>query len=159
MFSRFPGKTGVPEIEKTTTCSEYFADIQLSSTHSGFAADKFFSDNQWRYRLWEKHPGSVMHSSIQFVSPELTWDLTPLWWLQVPQYLLKAGFDKVCCTQPRRIACISLSKRVAFETLNEYGSEVAYQIRFEKTKTAYTRIVFMTEGACNPFVCVDRDLT
>ncbi|XP_055333449.1 probable ATP-dependent RNA helicase DHX34 [Paramacrobiotus metropolitanus] len=65
---------------------------------------------------------------------------------QVPQYLLKAGFDKICCTQPRRIACISLSKRVAFETLNEYGSQVAYQIRFEKTKTAHTRIVFMTEG-------------
>ena len=64
----------------------------------------------------------------------------------MPQYLLKAGYDKICCTQPRRIACISLSKRVAYETLNEYGSEVAYQIRFEKTRTAKTRIVFMTEG-------------
>ncbi|GAU98245.1 LOW QUALITY PROTEIN: hypothetical protein RvY_09419-2 [Ramazzottius varieornatus] len=65
---------------------------------------------------------------------------------QVPQYLLKAGFENVCCTQPRRIACISLSKRVAFETLNEYGSQVAYQIRFEKTTTSQTKIVFMTEG-------------
>lgn len=50
------------------------------------------------------------------------------------------------CTQPRRIACISLSKRVAFETLNEYGSEVGYQIRFEKNRTQCTKIVFITEG-------------
>lgn len=47
---------------------------------------------------------------------------------QVPQYLLSAGFTNIACTQPRRIACISLSRRVAFETLNEYGSEVAYQV-------------------------------
>ncbi|KAJ4441063.1 hypothetical protein ANN_10913 [Periplaneta americana] len=65
---------------------------------------------------------------------------------QVPQYLLKAGYKKIACTQPRRIACISLSKRVAFETLNEYGSEVGYQIRFERRKTQHTRIVFITEG-------------
>ena len=48
---------------------------------------------------------------------------------QVPQYLIEAGFTHVACTQPRRIAAISLSKRVAYETLNQYGSEVAYQIR------------------------------
>lgn len=30
---------------------------------------------------------------------------------QVPQYLYNAGFDKIACTQPRRIACIGLSKR------------------------------------------------
>jgi len=47
---------------------------------------------------------------------------------QVPQYLLAAGYTRIACTQPRRIACISLSRRVAYETLNEYGSEVAYQV-------------------------------
>jgi len=47
---------------------------------------------------------------------------------QVPQYLLSAGYTHIACTQPRRIACISLSRRVAYETLNEYGSEVAYQV-------------------------------
>lgn len=65
---------------------------------------------------------------------------------QVPQYLLEAGYNRIACTQPRRIACISLSKRVAFETLNEYGSEVGYQIRFEKSRTQCTKIVFITEG-------------
>ncbi len=50
---------------------------------------------------------------------------------QVPQYLLEAGFGKIACTQPRRIACISLAKRVGFETLSEYGSEIAFQVRRE----------------------------
>ncbi|XP_023017700.2 probable ATP-dependent RNA helicase DHX34 [Leptinotarsa decemlineata] len=65
---------------------------------------------------------------------------------QVPQYVLEAGYSKIVCTQPRRIACISLAKRVAYETLTEYKNTVGYQIRFEKTKRADTNIIFMTEG-------------
>lgn len=65
---------------------------------------------------------------------------------QIPQYLRQAGYEAICCTQPRRIACISLSKRVAHEMLCEYGSEVGYQIRFERSKNKHTKIIFMTEG-------------
>uniref|UniRef100_A0A1B6D6A9 RNA helicase n=1 Tax=Clastoptera arizonana TaxID=38151 RepID=A0A1B6D6A9_9HEMI len=65
---------------------------------------------------------------------------------QVPQYLLKSGYTSIACTQPRRIACISLSKRVAFETLNEYTKEIGYQIRFEKNRNQETKILFITEG-------------
>lgn len=65
---------------------------------------------------------------------------------QVPQYLYRAGFEKIACTQPRRIACIGLSKRVSHEMLTEYDSDVGYQIRFERQKTAKTKILFITEG-------------
>ncbi|XP_057684908.1 probable ATP-dependent RNA helicase DHX34 [Corythoichthys intestinalis] len=65
---------------------------------------------------------------------------------QVPQYLLSAGFSEIACTQPRRIACISLAKRVSFESLNQYGSKVSYQIRFETTRTTATKLIFLTEG-------------
>ncbi|KAM9514303.1 putative ATP-dependent RNA helicase DHX34 [Guaruba guarouba] len=65
---------------------------------------------------------------------------------QVPQFLLGAGYSHVACTQPRRIACISLAKRVAFESLHQYGSQVGYQIRFESTRSAATRLLFLTEG-------------
>ncbi|NXD87993.1 DHX34 helicase, partial [Halcyon senegalensis] len=44
---------------------------------------------------------------------------------QVPQYLLAAGYGHVACSQPRRIACVSLAKRVAFESLNQYGNQVS----------------------------------
>ena len=59
---------------------------------------------------------------------------------------MDAGFTKIACTQPRRIACISLAKRVAYETFNSYGDEVGYQIRFETCKNSNTRILFLTEG-------------
>ncbi|ETN59898.1 ATP-dependent RNA helicase [Anopheles darlingi] len=65
---------------------------------------------------------------------------------QVPQYLYRAGYERIACTQPRRIACISLSKRVAHELLAEYRTEVGYQIRFERSKSTHTKIVFITEG-------------
>ncbi|KAK6030235.1 helicase associated domain protein [Ostertagia ostertagi] len=65
---------------------------------------------------------------------------------QVPQYLLQNGYAGIACTQPRRIACTALARRVAYETLNAYGSEVAYQIRFETTKSKRTKMLFLTEG-------------
>lgn len=65
---------------------------------------------------------------------------------QIPQYLRQAGYENICCTQPRRIACISLSKRVAHEMLCEFTHEVGYQIRFERNKNKDTKIIFLTEG-------------
>jgi HrpA-like RNA helicase len=41
---------------------------------------------------------------------------------------------------------MSLAKRVSYETLNEYRTEVAYQVRFERTRTKHTKILFLTEG-------------
>ena len=78
---------------------------------------------------------------------------------QVPQYLLQEGYGKIACTQPRRIACISLAKRLAHETLNEYGSEIGYQIRFEKKKNSATRVIFLTEGLLLRQVSGDASLS
>ncbi|KAL5482136.1 hypothetical protein EMCRGX_G022425 [Ephydatia muelleri] len=78
---------------------------------------------------------------------------------QVPQYLLEAGFGKIACTQPRRIACISLAKRVGYETLSEYGTEIAYQVRFEASKTLATKILFLTEGLLLRQVATDPELS
>ncbi|XP_018399875.1 PREDICTED: probable ATP-dependent RNA helicase DHX34 [Cyphomyrmex costatus] len=65
---------------------------------------------------------------------------------QIPRYLHEAGFQKIACTQPRRLACISLAKRVAFETLSDNLNTVGYQIRFEKQRNQETNITFITEG-------------
>ncbi|KAH7975773.1 hypothetical protein HPB52_005015 [Rhipicephalus sanguineus] len=65
---------------------------------------------------------------------------------QIPQYLLGAGLEGIACTQPRRIAAISLCKRVAYETLNEYRTHIGYQIRFEKHRSKHTKMLFLTEG-------------
>ena len=78
---------------------------------------------------------------------------------QVPQYLLRAGFDRVACTQPRRVAATALARRVSHETLNEWGGEIAYKIRFDTTSDgARTRVLFMTEGVLLRQLRADPDL-
>ncbi|XP_039961333.1 probable ATP-dependent RNA helicase DHX34 [Bactrocera tryoni] len=77
---------------------------------------------------------------------------------QVPQYLYEFGYRSIACTQPRRLACVSLSKRVAHEMLDDYGSKVGFQIRFEKNKTKNTNIVFITEGLLLRQLAVEANL-
>lgn len=48
-------------------------------------------------------------------------------------------------TEPRRIAAISVSQRVA-EELNETSEVVSYLIRFEGNAGSDTKIKFMTDG-------------
>lgn len=48
-------------------------------------------------------------------------------------------------TEPRRVAAISMSQRVAHE-MNLTSKEVSYQIRFEGNSTPDTKIKFMTDG-------------
>ncbi|XP_017787147.1 PREDICTED: probable ATP-dependent RNA helicase DHX34 [Nicrophorus vespilloides] len=65
---------------------------------------------------------------------------------QVAQYMMEAGFKRIACTQPRRIACVALAKRVAYETLATYKNKIGFQIRFEKAKNKGTNVIFLTEG-------------
>lgn len=48
-------------------------------------------------------------------------------------------------TEPRRVAAISMSRRVG-EELNLSSAQVSYLIRFEGNVTAQTKIKFMTDG-------------
>ena len=77
---------------------------------------------------------------------------------RIPRYLLESGCERIACTQPRRIACMSLAKRVSYETLNEFRSDVAYQVRFEKTRTKHTKILFLTEGVLLRQIQMDSNL-
>ncbi|KAK2953712.1 putative Pre-mRNA-splicing factor ATP-dependent RNA helicase PRP16 [Blattamonas nauphoetae] len=68
---------------------------------------------------------------------------------QITQYLLETGhgqFGIIGCTQPRRVAAVSVARRVADERRCELGSEVGYAIRFEDQTSKDTKIKYMTEG-------------
>lgn len=69
---------------------------------------------------------------------------------QIPQYLYEAGYadnDKIIgCTQPRRVAAMSVAARVAHEMAVKLGNEVGYAIRFEDCTSQRTRIKYMTDG-------------
>ncbi|KAJ8978675.1 hypothetical protein NQ317_019111 [Molorchus minor] len=69
---------------------------------------------------------------------------------QITQYLAEAGFTargKIGCTQPRRVAAMSVAKRVAEEFGCRLGQEVGYTIRFEDCTSPETIIKYMTDGA------------
>ncbi len=64
---------------------------------------------------------------------------------QVPQFLLPDASTAVVL-QPRRIAARSLAARVAAERGEALGETVGYQVRFERSSSAATRLLFATYG-------------
>ena len=68
---------------------------------------------------------------------------------QIPQYLHETGFSKlgkIGCTQPRRVAAMSVAARVAEEVGCKLGNEVGYSIRFEDCTSEKTILKYMTDG-------------
>ena len=69
---------------------------------------------------------------------------------QITQYLVEMGYtrngERVGCTQPRRVAAMSVAKRVAEEMGVRLGREVGYSIRFEDCTSPETEIKYMTDG-------------
>ena len=69
---------------------------------------------------------------------------------QIPQFLLEMlavpGQKTVACTQPRRVAAMSIAKRVSEEMDVELGNEVGYTIRFEDVSNQNTILKYLTDG-------------
>ncbi|KAF5270505.1 hypothetical protein FQA39_LY08383 [Lamprigera yunnana] len=81
---------------------------------------------------------------------------------QIPQYLHDAGFTadgkKIGCTQPRRVAAMSVAARVAQEMGVKLGNEVGYSIRFEDCTSERTVIKYMTDGTLHREFLSEPDL-
>ncbi|KAJ3117855.1 hypothetical protein HDU96_005232 [Phlyctochytrium bullatum] len=70
---------------------------------------------------------------------------------QIPQFLLydlqpQQTKMQIACTQPRRVAAMSVAKRVADELDVKLGREVGYSIRFEDMTSPRTILKYMTDG-------------
>lgn len=68
---------------------------------------------------------------------------------QITQYMAEAGYTSrgvIGCTQPRRVAAMSVAKRVSEEYGCRLGAEVGYAIRFEDQTGPDTLIKYMTDG-------------
>lgn len=73
---------------------------------------------------------------------------------QLTQYLHEAGYTKlgkIGCTQPRRVAAMSVAARVAHEMGVKLGNEVGYSIRFEDCTSDKTIIkwVVLAQADCD----------
>lgn len=68
---------------------------------------------------------------------------------QLTQYLHEEGYSQfgmIGCTQPRRVAAMSVAQRVSQEMDVTLGEEVGYAIRFEDLTSDKTIVKYMTEG-------------
>ncbi|KAF9910625.1 DEAH-box RNA helicase prp16 [Lobosporangium transversale] len=68
---------------------------------------------------------------------------------QLTQFLHEDGystFGMIGCTQPRRVAAMSVARRVAEEVGCKLGTTVGYAIRFEDVTSSETVIKYMTDG-------------
>uniref|UniRef100_A0A0E0LL37 RNA helicase n=1 Tax=Oryza punctata TaxID=4537 RepID=A0A0E0LL37_ORYPU len=80
---------------------------------------------------------------------------------QLTQYLHEDGYTTtgiVGCTQPRRVAAMSVAKRVSEEMETELGDKVGYAIRFEDMTSPDTIIKYMTDGVLLRETLKDADL-
>jgi pre-mRNA-splicing factor ATP-dependent RNA helicase DHX16 len=80
---------------------------------------------------------------------------------QIPQYLHEVGYSelgKIGCTQPRRVAAMSVAARVSQEMNVRLGQEVGYSIRFENCTSPKTVIQYMTDGMLLREILTQPDL-
>ncbi|CAG9466382.1 unnamed protein product [Pedinophyceae sp. YPF-701] len=82
---------------------------------------------------------------------------------QLSQILLDAGLvadgTMVAVTQPRRVAAVTVARRVAEERGTHVGGEVGYAVRFEDRTSGATRIKYLTDGTLMREVMLDPELS
>lgn len=81
---------------------------------------------------------------------------------QLSQILHRSGYSKsglIAVTQPRRVAAVSVARRVAQELDVRLGEEVGYAIRFEDRTSEKTRIKYLTDGVLLRESLSDPELT
>lgn len=83
---------------------------------------------------------------------------------QIPQFVLfddmpQAQRKMIACTQPRRVAAMSVAQRVAQEMDVKLGEEVGYSIRFEDMTSNKTILKYMTDGMLLREAMNDHELT
>lgn len=83
---------------------------------------------------------------------------------QLPQFVLYDDMPhligkQVACTQPRRVAAMSVAARVAEELDVKLGEEVGYNIRFENMTSNKTILKYMTDGMLLREAMEDHELS
>ncbi|KAL7746999.1 DEAH-box ATP-dependent RNA helicase prp43 [Sorochytrium milnesiophthora] len=120
--------TGRPYSNRYRDILKKRRDLPVSSQRDEFL--KLVHDNQMLVFVGETGSGKTTQ-----IPQYLVWD-------ELPQQTGKM----IACTQPRRVAAMSVAKRVAEEMDVQIGQEVGYSIRFEDCTSQRTFLKYMTDG-------------
>ena len=109
------------------------------------------------YRLKKELMSAISNNQVLVVIGETGSGKTT----QMTQYMVELGLSKrgmIGCTQPRRVAAVSVAKRVSEEYGCSLGEQVGYSIRFEDVTSKETIIKYMTDGMLMREYLADNDL-
>ncbi|KAI4460494.1 atp-dependent rna helicase [Holotrichia oblita] len=160
--SSFGKKTNLTIIEQRQSLPIYKLREELIKVVKAFRRAPFlllsslFRRN-YHVNVYFRYLQAVTHNQILIVIGETGSGKTT----QITQYLAEAGLTsrgKIGCTQPRRVAAMSVAKRVAEEYGCRLGQEVGYTIRFEDCTSPETVIKYMTDGMLLRECLMDLDL-
>ena len=141
-------KEAQPEEGNFRKGSRYADHLQDSQASSDFARTKTLKQQREFLPIYKCRSDLLRvihdHSIIVIVGETGSGKTT-----QLTQYLYEEGFARsglIGCTQPRRVAAMSVAKRVSEEMGVKLGSTVGYAIRFEDVTSEDTKIKYMTDG-------------
>jgi pre-mRNA-splicing factor ATP-dependent RNA helicase DHX38/PRP16 len=128
--------------------SQYATHLKKQEAVSAFAMNKSIKEQREYLPVFDVHEELmqvIRENQIIIIVGETGSGKTT----QLTQYLHEGGFTQcgmIGCTQPRRVAAMSVAKRVSEEVGCELGQEVGYAIRFEDVTSENTVIKYMTDG-------------
>lgn len=140
---------------------EWKSKVQNKSLSYGIISNKSIKEQRESlpvYRLKTELMKAIFGNQVLIVIGETGSGKTT----QVTQYCVELGIANkgmIGCTQPRRVAAVSVAKRVAEEYGCALGEQVGYSIRFEDVTSPQTIIKYMTDGMLMREYLADNDLT
>lgn len=124
---------GVNEEEEAKQANKFSSHMKTSQAASAFSRSKTLKEQREflpAFAVREELLRVIRDNQVVIVVGETGSGKTT----QLTQFLLEAGYGKtgmIGCTQPRRVAAMSVAKRVSEEVEVKLGNEVGYAIRFE----------------------------
>jgi pre-mRNA-splicing factor ATP-dependent RNA helicase DHX38/PRP16 len=136
---------GVDEEEEARHANKFSSHMKTSQAASAFSRSKTLKEQREylpAFAVREDLLRVIRDNQVVIVVGETGSGKTT----QLTQFLLEAGYGKfgmIGCTQPRRVAAMSVAKRVSEEMEVKLGEEVGYAIRFEDCTSEKTIIKCM----------------
>lgn len=145
---KFDEETDTADYRKNQKFADHMTNTSGSDAKSEFARKKTIYE-QRRYlpvfAARQELLNVIRENSVVIIVGETGSGKTT----QLTQYLHEDGysnFGMIGCTQPRRVAAMSVAKRVSDEMGTKLGEEIGYAIRFEDCTSEKTVIKYMTDG-------------